>query len=464
MTTLNLFSNRATAKIAVDVASNDTALTLVPGAGALFPAPGANQYFRLVLQKGTAATDQREYMVCTAVAGDVLTVTRGQEGTPPAAFAVGDEVSMVVTALSATGFVQQLVGKMQGQLEVEADPVTTLGVATKAYVDAGKITDAPSDGKTYGRNTAGSLGLGAAAGLAVPIPIASGGTGASTVKGAQTNLGIAATTFDDLAPATPNYGDRWIRPANMVEYVWAPNQGGGGAGTWINPQDAQSEAYPIAVSKGGTGATTAAQALVNLGGTTVGIGVFTAATQAAGRAALGIVDYTTTAFKLFDGTVAAPGLAWNSEPGLGWFRAGPSVVGVASNGLQVSTFDTSASTLTVLGLNPRAAGAGQISLANAPYGSANFNILQVGVIRCPLPSGSQGRYRTSESALLHVPGRRIGVEQLVCRQSHGVDLSHHQQGSISQRGWRAWTDGRQESLAAGCRGQRNSGIRQQRGQ
>ena len=253
MTTLNLFSNRATAKIAVDVASNDTALTLVPGAGALFPAPGANQYFRLVLQKGTAATDQREYMVCTAVAGDVLTVTRGQEGTPPAAFAVGDEVSMVVTALSATGFVQQLVGKMQGQLEVEADPVTTLGVATKAYVDAGKITDAPSDGKTYGRNTAAWLALGAAAGLAVPIPIASGGTGASTVKGAQTNLGIAATTFDDLAPATPNYGDRWIRPANMVEYVWAPNQGGGGAGTWINPQDAQSEAYPIAVSKGGTG-------------------------------------------------------------------------------------------------------------------------------------------------------------------------------------------------------------------
>ncbi len=379
MTTTSLFVNRATAKLAVGVVAGDTALTLVAGSGVFFPAPAAGEFFRLVLQKGTGQTDLREYMICTSRTGDVLTVTRGQEGTPPAVFDPGDELSQVITAATATSFAQKVGAQLQGALTVEADPTVALGIATKQFVESGRVNDAPADGKDYARKDTAWHALGAAAGLAVPIPISAGGTGGATLPAAQTNLVIGVTTIDDNPPATPKYGDRWIRPGNMTEMVWVPNAGGGGAGVWINPQDAQSEAYPIAVSKGGTGATTAAQALVNLGGTTVGVGVFTAATQAAGRTALGIVDYTTTAFKLFDGTVAAPGLAWASEPGLGWFRAGPSVVGVASNGLQVSTFDTSASTLTVLGLNPRAAGAGQISLANAPYGSANFNILQVGV-------------------------------------------------------------------------------------
>lgn len=44
---------------------------------------------------------------------------------------------------------------------------------------------------------------------------------------------------------------------------------------------------PILVSQGGTGATNAATALVNLGGTAVGTAVFTAASENAGRAALG---------------------------------------------------------------------------------------------------------------------------------------------------------------------------------
>lgn len=265
MTTQHLFSNRATAKLAVDVAANDTALTLVPGGGALFPPPGANQYFRLVLQKGTAATDLREYMVCTAVAGDVLTVTRAQEGTPAGTFNVGDEVSLVATAATFTSLVQRVGATLQGALEVEADPTTPLGIATKAFVESGRVNDVPDDGKTYGRVFQAWLALGAAAGLPVPIPVNAGGTGGATVAAAQTNLYIPVTTFDDLPPATPKYGDRWIRPANMTEMVWAPNAGGGGAGIWINPADAASEAYPIPVSKGGTGATTVKQALINLG-------------------------------------------------------------------------------------------------------------------------------------------------------------------------------------------------------
>jgi len=59
--------------------------------------------------------------------------------------------------------------------------------------------------------------------------------------------------------------------------------------------DTYGVSYPIAVSQGGTGATTAGSALINLGGSSVGIGVFTAASAAAiwsvlGTAPLGSIN------------------------------------------------------------------------------------------------------------------------------------------------------------------------------
>ena len=45
---------------------------------------------------------------------------------------------------------------------------------------------------------------------------------------------------------------------------------------------------PISIADGGTGATTAGNALINLGGTSVGIAVFTAVDQAAAQAAIGV--------------------------------------------------------------------------------------------------------------------------------------------------------------------------------
>jgi hypothetical protein len=51
-----------------------------------------------------------------------------------------------------------------------------------------------------------------------------------------------------------------------------------------------SIATPLAIDDGGTGATSAGGALINLGGTTVGIAVFTAADEAAARAAIGAIS------------------------------------------------------------------------------------------------------------------------------------------------------------------------------
>jgi len=60
-------------------------------------------------------------------------------------------------------------------------------------------------------------------------------------------------------------------------------------GTDLLKADTQGISTPVAVSEGGTGSTTAGGALINLGGTSVGIGVFTAASQAAAQAAIGTV-------------------------------------------------------------------------------------------------------------------------------------------------------------------------------
>ena len=59
-------------------------------------------------------------------------------------------------------------------------------------------------------------------------------------------------------------------------------------GTDVLAADTGGLAVPITVAQGGTGATTANGALVNLGGTSVGIAVFTAVDQAAAQAAIGV--------------------------------------------------------------------------------------------------------------------------------------------------------------------------------
>jgi hypothetical protein len=58
-------------------------------------------------------------------------------------------------------------------------------------------------------------------------------------------------------------------------------------GSDVIKADTASIALPIAINDGGTGATTAGGALINLGGTTVGINVFTAVAAANARAAIG---------------------------------------------------------------------------------------------------------------------------------------------------------------------------------
>lgn len=122
-----------------------------------------------------------------------------------------------------------------------------------------------------------------------------------------TNLNRIAYQFSGILTANmqivvPNTIQQyWIRNTTTGSYTLTVKTSGGtgvsvvqnGAailycdGTNVVEADTNNVSSPIAISQGGTGATSAGAALVNLGGTSLGIGVFTAVNAAVARASLG---------------------------------------------------------------------------------------------------------------------------------------------------------------------------------
>lgn len=72
-----------------------------------------------------------------------------------------------------------------------------------------------------------------------------------------------------------------------------------------------------------------------------------------------------------DGTVAAPGLAFASEIGLGLFRKQAGKISVASGGSETYQFDASGAANTIFYAFPRAPGAASLVARNAPPGNAD---------------------------------------------------------------------------------------------
>lgn len=78
-----LFANGASAELAVSVADTDVSVQVQAGYGALFPSPSAGNWFLITLEDNNANV---EVCKCTARSGDLLTVTRAQEGTSAQSF------------------------------------------------------------------------------------------------------------------------------------------------------------------------------------------------------------------------------------------------------------------------------------------------------------------------------------------------------------------------------------------
>lgn len=90
-----LIENNATGRLAGSIDSSQTSVSLQAGEGSRFPSPSGSDWFPITFTKPDG---DLEIMHCTSRTNDVLTVTRGMEGTSTKTFAAGDRCALRVTA------------------------------------------------------------------------------------------------------------------------------------------------------------------------------------------------------------------------------------------------------------------------------------------------------------------------------------------------------------------------------
>lgn len=182
-----------------------------------------------------------------------------------------------------------------------AGSATIDGSSTKTY-NPGESSMIVTDGVNYY-----TIGYGKDAVFAFDYTsIAVAGTGAYTLTGSELNR----IAYDFTGILT---GDREIIVPTTVQQYWVTNSTTGSFdltvktalgtgytiaqgqsailycnGTNVVPADTAGLSTPVSVADGGTGATTASGARINLGGTAVGIGLFTAFDTDAAWSTLGV--------------------------------------------------------------------------------------------------------------------------------------------------------------------------------
>jgi len=195
-----VFENNATSTLAGSITNVATTASLSAGTGALFPNPvtADGDYFVLTF------TDQatgilNEIVHVTARSGDVITMTRAQEGTTALAWTAGDLATMLITAGTAEAFLQ------------DADLSTGAGVF---LVDAGtanaiEIT-APADIADFYADMIGSP---------IRIEVAATNTGATTidVTGAGTTPLVNADGSELVAGQ--------IQAGSIITAIYSDNAG-----------------------------------------------------------------------------------------------------------------------------------------------------------------------------------------------------------------------------------------------
>lgn len=133
------------------------------------------------------------------------------------------------------------------------------------------------------------------------------GTGTYTLTGSELNRVAyrftGALTGNRIVVIPATVQQYWVDNQTTGAYTFTIAPSGGGTsfnvtqgqrvilycdGTNVLNASTQGLSVPLSIADGGTGATTAGSALINLGGTSTGIALFTAANQAAAWAALGV--------------------------------------------------------------------------------------------------------------------------------------------------------------------------------
>lgn len=242
-----LAANNAQTVLAAGISSTATSLTVNAGTGTLFPSPVAGTSFFKLTIIDAATGSLTEIVHVTALAGDVFTIQRGQEGTVQRAWSANDIVANMMTA----GTLSYILGNFQ-----PLDPTLTalaalVGVANKLPYFNGNDTAALTDLTQVGRDIVGK----------------------STIADILTYLGlgdgsgrlIQCQVFKSSGTYTPTKGTRFI----IVEIVGGggagggckvgyPNNaacgGGGGSGEYVKARVDNPTVTTVTIGYGGTGA------------------------------------------------------------------------------------------------------------------------------------------------------------------------------------------------------------------
>lgn len=189
-----------------------------------------------------------------------------------------------------------------GNVNADAPGLTTIDGDSYLAFQPGESAIVACDGSNFY-----TIGFGQSATFAFDYTVISvAGSGTYTLTGTELNrvsyrfTGTLTGNREVIVPATVQ--QYWVDNQTTGAYTLTISPSGGGTsfvvsqgervilycdGTDVLNAATQGISIPLDISQGGTNATTAGAALINLGGTSVGIGVFTAADQAAAWAALG---------------------------------------------------------------------------------------------------------------------------------------------------------------------------------
>ena len=121
-----LYTNNAATTLLAAITAGDGSLTVATGTGALFPSPTGSDYAWLTLTSSTGT----EIIKCTSRSGDTFTVTRGQQSTAALPFAVGDALTLRITAAG---------------LALVGDALTTNPLSQFAATTSAQLADVISD-------------------------------------------------------------------------------------------------------------------------------------------------------------------------------------------------------------------------------------------------------------------------------------------------------------------------------
>lgn len=145
-----LFGNNASSLLAASISDADLTIQVAGGYGALFPNPGADEYFLVTLENDNGDI---EVVKVTSRSTDLLTVPpagRGQEGTSAQAWTSGQaRVELRLTRGTMEVFLQRGGDAMSGDLDMDGnDVVDAVLSGPNTKITAGEIVAVPLRGAT----------------------------------------------------------------------------------------------------------------------------------------------------------------------------------------------------------------------------------------------------------------------------------------------------------------------------